>query len=418
MRLRIPRSLIDARQQDLPPADDEGLVTVQLQLEAGVVQRIDAAPAALGAAAPLAITPPVDAHAHLDKTFSHGDFSNPGGTMGGALAANRLEFEARTADQVRHRSERALQRAWRYGLRAIRSHIDSGAGPASEASWEVLCDQQRAWHGRVALQLVALVPIQHWLTPEGEALARRVAGSGGLLGGVLGPPFGHGLQDAEAVRALLQLAERHGCGVDLHVDEGDDAPGVGMALVARETLALRPGVAITCSHASSMSLLSGPAGERLAEQCAKAALKVVALPRTNLWLLGRRSEQTPWLRAQAPIRTLQRAGVEVAVAGDNVQDAWYPGGDYDPIDLLRLCFTTSHLDPGQRQGLTPFTSAAARLMGLPWDGVLRPGCPADLLVLAAGSWTEVLARPPARRVMRSGTWLEPLPESPFAAALL
>ena len=98
MRLRIPRSLIDARQQDLPPADDEGLVTVQLQLEAGVVQRIDAAPAALGAAAPLAITPPVDAHAHLDKTFSHGDFPNPGGTMGGALAANRLTDQL--ADRV------------------------------------------------------------------------------------------------------------------------------------------------------------------------------------------------------------------------------------------------------------------------------------------------------------------------------
>ena len=417
MRLRIPRSLIDARQLDLPPADHEGLVTVLLQQEAGVVRSIQAAPTAPEAAAPLAITPPIDAHAHLDKTFSQNDFPNPGGTMDGALAANLLEFASRTAEQVRQRSERALQLAWRHGLRAIRSHIDSGAGSACEASWEVLSAQQRSWSARVALQLVALVPIHHWLTPEGEALARRVAGCGGWLGGVLGPPFGHRLQDAGAVRALLQLAERHGCGVDLHVDEGDDAPGVGLALLARETLALRPGVPITCSHASSMSLLSAPACERLAEQCAKAGLTVVALPRTNLWLLGRRAEQTPWLRTQAPIRTLQRAGVEVAVGGDNVQDPWYPGGDYDPIDLLRLCCTTSHLDPRQRAGLAPFTTAAARIMGLPWDGVLRPGCPADLLVLGAGGWTEVLARPPAQRVMRSGTWLEPLAESPFAAAL-
>ena len=38
----------------------------------------------------------------------------------------------------------------------------------------------------------------------------------------------------------------------------------------------------------------------------------------------------------------------------------------------------------QRQGLAPFTTAAARVMGLDWDGVLRPGCPADLVVLEQG----------------------------------
>jgi hypothetical protein len=230
MRLRIPRSLIDARQQDLPPADDEGLVTVQLQLEAGVVQRIDAAPAALGAAAPLAITPPVDAHAHLDKTFSHGDFPNPGGTMGGALAANRLEFEALTADQVRHRSERALQRAWRYGLRAIRSHIDSGAGPASEASWEVLCDQQRAWLARVYLQLLALVPIQHWLTPEGEAKRRLFLlqviqpGLVGLMDGsvsTLAPLFAAAFATGSTWETfLVGTAASVGAGISMGLAEG------------------------------------------------------------------------------------------------------------------------------------------------------------------------------------------------------
>ncbi|MEB3234747.1 MAG: cytosine deaminase, partial [Cyanobacteriota bacterium] len=60
----------------------------------------------------------------------------------------------------------------------------------------------------------------------------------------------------------------------------------------------------------------------------------------------------------------------------------------------------------QRQGLAPFTTAAARVMGLPWDGVLRPGCPADLVVLEARNWGEVLARPPQKRVMRQGVWID------------
>ena len=413
MHLRLPRCLIDADQVNLPAADAEGLVAVRLRLEGALVAAIE--PAAPGTSGPegrpipLAITPPVEPHAHLDKTFSHPAFTNPDGSIDSALAANRREFAQRSAEQVQQRSERALQQAWHHGLRAIRSHIDSGGGPASDASWEVLQQQRQRWRERIALQLVAMVPIDHWLTPAGEALARQVAAAGGLLGGVLGPPFGHGSNARAALRRLLDLATRHGLGVDLHVDEGEDSPGLGISRITQVAEELRPEVPITCSHASSMALLDHERCRRLADRMAGAGLTVVALPRTNLWLLGRRSGQTPWRRAQAPIRTLQRAGVEVAVGGDNVQDPWYPGGDYDPIDLLRLCFTTSHLDPWTRQGLAPFTTAGARLMGLPWDGVLRPGCPADLLLLEADSWNAVLARPPARRVMRAGTWLEPLP---------
>ena len=405
MRLRIPRCLIDGQRVALPAPDDEGLVAVSLQIEGARVAAIAADPQA-SAPAPLALTPLVEPHAHLDKSFTYGTFANPGGTMEGALAANLREFEQRNAEQVHQRSERALEQAWRYGLRAIRSHIDSGGGPASEASWQVLLEQQRRWADRLTLQLVALVPIRFWLTPEGEALAQRVAAAGGLLGGVLGPPFGHRSGDALALRALLQLASRLGCGVDLHVDEGETQAGLGVELVVRTALELGAQVPITCSHASSMGLLSEARCNQLAEQMAAAGIQVVALPRTNLWLLGRRSGQTPWIRVQAPIRPLQLAGVEVSVGGDNVQDPWYPGGDYDPIELLRLCFTTSHLDPWQRQGLAPFTTSPARLMGLDWDGVLRPGCPADLLVLEVHSWQQVLARPPQRRVMRSGVWID------------
>jgi cytosine deaminase len=57
------------------------------------------------------------------------------------------------------------------------------------------------------------------------------------------------------------------------------------------------------------------------------------------------------------------------------------------------------------------------LLSLDWDGVLRPGAPADLLVLAAGSWQELLARDPQRRVLRAGRWLPP-PQAEAASPLL
>lgn len=136
-------------------------------------------------------------------------------------------------------------------------------------------------------------------------------------------------------------------------------------------------------------------------------ITVVALPTTNLWMLGRGQNASPAVRPMAPVRLLQQEGVAVAIGGDNVQDPWYPGGDFDPIDLLRLSLPTLQLAPWQRQGLMPFSTTPSRLLDLAWDGVLRPGAPADLIVLAASDWSELLARPPQRRVLRAGRWLPP-----------
>jgi cytosine deaminase len=156
-----------------------------------------------------------------------------------------------------------------------------------------------------------------------------------------------------------------------------------------------------------MGLLEDRELRRLADGLAQASVGVVALPTTNLWLLDRDPERTPSRRPIAPIRQLQAAGVTVAIGGDNVQDAWFPGGDFDPIELIRFATIGCHLLPWQRAGLAPLTTAPARLLNLEWDGVLRLGGPADLVVLAARSWTEVLARSPQRRVFRNGVWLPP-----------
>lgn len=402
--LRLPRTLLDPRLTELPAADHEGLVTVSLMHQRGQLRAIR--PAAAAGGAPLALTPLVEPHAHLDKAFTAAAFPNPEGSFAGAFAANTREHSSRTRDVVRQRGERALQLAWRHGLRAVRSHIDS-LGPAAAVSWEALGELQRDWQGRVELQLVALVPVEHWLTAEGEQLARRVAAAGGVLGGVVGPPFAASGADRRALLALLRLAERHGCGIDLHIDEASDQPGRGLRLLTGLLRQHRIRVPLVCSHASSMALLSPRACTRLAEDLAEAEVGVVALPTTNLWLLGKRAAQTPLLRIQAPWQQLQAAGVTVAIGGDNVQDPWYPGGAFDPIELLRLSVLLSHGQPWRRLGLAPFNSAAARLLGLAWDGVLRLGGPADLVVLGAGSWADLLAGAPQRRVLRGGRWLEP-----------
>ncbi len=419
--LRIPRALLDPCAGHLPAADAEGLLSVQVEHRDGRITALrpwSGAPGPL----PLAFTPLVEPHAHLDKAYSavepgpDGSLPPPPGSMAEALAANLREMEARTAERVRRRAQQALERAWRHGLRAVRSHVDS-LGAAAGPAWDELDALRAAWADRIELQLVALVPLHHWRTPEGAALAARVGARGGWLGGVVGDPYPSGPADRLGLRALLELAERHGCGIDLHIDESARRPGQGVAQLCAVLEQGRGSVPITCSHASSLSLMPDGALRRLADRLAAQEVSVVALPLTNLWLLGRRSGATPSLRPQAPVRQLQQAGVTVAVGGDNVQDSWFPGGDHDPLELLRFSAVATHLLPWRRQGLAPFCGDAARLLGLGWDGVLRPGAPADLLVLGAGSWPELLARTPQRRVLRGGHWLPP-PEAEASSPLL
>lgn len=414
LRLQLPRVLLDPEQADLPCGDADGLLPVQLEIAEGRIAAIR--PLSDAPDLPLALTPPVDAHVHLDKAFSWSGHPNRDGSLSSALAANLQEGEQRSVGQVLQRGERALDQAWRYGLRALRSHVDSG-GAAAEPSWEALLELRRRWRGRLDLQLVALVPVGHWPSPEGRRLAQRVAAAGGLLGGVLGPPYRRSRADRTALAALLRLAEELGCGVDLHIDESGEAPALGLRLLLEQLERQPVSVPITCSHASSMGLLPAGAQRRLAERLAQQRLAVVALPTTNFWLLGRRGERDLPQRPLAPLRQLQRAGVPVAVGGDNVQDPWDPGGDCDPLELLRFTYRACHCPPWQRQGVIPFTTVPAQLLGLAWDGIVRSGAPADLLITSASSWSELLARPPQRRVLRAGRWLPPPPTQQPSAAL-
>jgi hypothetical protein len=318
---------------------------------------------------PLALTPLVEPHAHLDKAFSFNLFPNREGTMAGALEANGREAAERTFEQVRIRGERALDQAWRNGVRAIRSHIDS-VGPQSAPSWQALRGLRQEWADRVELQLVALVPISHWLKPEGEALAREVAAAGGLLGGVLGAPFAADASDVQALEAVLRLARQHGCGVDLHIDESDRHPGRGLRLLAPLIKGWPRELSLTCSHASSMGLMTQRPMSILAETLAEADVRVVALPTTNLWLLDRNRGRTPWRRPQAPIRQLQAAGVTVAIGGDNVQDPWLPGGDFDPLALM---------------GFSPALEPSVSLATPRPEPLHHSGCPLDGTGLGRGS---------------------------------
>ncbi|KKZ15265.1 MAG: hypothetical protein TH68_01280 [Candidatus Synechococcus spongiarum 142] len=402
--MRWPLALLEPGHcRGLKP-DGDGLVNLALTINGATVTRIEPLPQIAKPHLPLALPAAVEPHCHLDKAFTWSRAPNPSGTIAGALDANLQEHQSRSATAVAERINGALQKAWHHGYRALRSHLDLG-WVGSDATLAAVTHMWDIWRDRLQLQAIAMAPLELWSGASGVNLARCMARLGGGLGGALDHHSTQGSPWPQQLAQLLRLAADHGCMVDLHMDETCDPRSRCLEglldLLEQEPLP----VAITISHGCSLAQHTPEHLRRTAERLAALHVSLVSLPTTNLWLQDRSSRRTPRLRGLAPIHELQDAGVMVAIGGDNVADPWFPGGNFDPVELWRFAIPVTHLHPWEQRGLTPFTSAPAQVLGLSWDGVLRNGCPADLILTAASSWQAVLATPQRLRVLRDGLWL-------------
>tara|TARA_Y100001968_G_scaffold114782_1_gene104186 strand:+ start:915 stop:2207 length:1293 start_codon:yes stop_codon:yes gene_type:complete len=401
----VPRGLI-GKTSDIvsAPVSEEGLCPIKVACKNGLISSIEIIKDKSKYPSQLLLPRFLETHAHLDKAFTWASAKNLNGTYQNALSVNLKLNQKRTFNSVKFNAERAIELALKNGYRAIRSHVDS-FGIGSEETWEALLDLQHKWEDFIELQLVALVPIEYWTTGEGKLFAARIAQKNGLMGGVLVPPLNKPLTRKYLLNMFI-LANDFGCPIDIHIDESQIDPGAGLTQLIKVLKNITMNVPITCSHSSSMGLLSERKLLHLANELAKYNINVIALPLTNAWLLGRKYATTPISRPIAPIHQLQKSGVTVAIGGDNVRDAWLPIGNFDPISLMSFSMPLAQLAPWNRLGLAPFTTAAAKLMQIKWNGTIEKGAPANLLLLEGTSWSEVLSRNASRKILIDGQWLK------------
>ena len=171
-----------------------------------------------------------------------------------------------------------------------------------------------------------------------------------------------------------------------HLDLGDLADLVKRAGYGR---------GVTASHCVSLGLQEPSTQRRIADMLAAAAISVVTLPQTNLFLQARGVRTAP-PRGLTAVASLLEAGVNVAGGGDNLQDPFNTVGRGDPLETASLLVAAGHLSTDQAYHAV---SAAVRLaMGL--DSVaITPGSPAELLAIKVGSLREAVASAPADRLV-------------------
>jgi cytosine/creatinine deaminase len=343
----------------------------------------------------------VDMHTHIDKGHIWPRRANPDGTHSGARAAVAADREAHwNADDVRTRMDFSLRCAFAHGSGAIRTHLDS-LGKQAAISWPVFAEMREQWRDRIALQAVALFPVELAVDDEAafRAIVETVARHGGILGGItfLGEAPGPRLE--LALDRLFAMAIAHGLDVDLHVDESCSPDARSLERSAVAALRHRFKGRIVAGHCCSLALAPDEDRARIIDRVGEAGIAVVSLPMCNMYLQDRSAGRTPRLRGVAPLHELDAAGVAVMVASDNTRDPFYAYGDLDMLEVFREATRILHLDHSERPWIRMLGAASAEVMGLAGRGVIAAGQAADLVLTRARTLPELVCRPQSDRTV-------------------
>ncbi|WSG77049.1 cytosine deaminase (plasmid) [Rhizobium beringeri] len=380
----------------------EGLATVDIVISDGMIAAIRPAGAAPADYARIDLKDGMvwpcfaDIHTHLDKGHIWPRQANPDGSFMGALDAVRADREANwSAADVKRRMEFSLRSAYAHGTSLIRTHLDLLA-PQHRISFEVFAETRDAWRDRIALQAVALFPLDAMADSIFFAdLVTTVRQSGGLLGGVtrMGPELVWQLD------TLFRTAAEHGLDVDLHVDETDDRGAETLKAIAEAVLRNGFEGKVTAGHCCSLARQGEDTAARTVALVAKAGIAVIALPMCNMYLQDRYPGRTPRWRGVTLFKELAAAGVATAVASDNTRDPFYAYGDLDPVEVFREAVRILHLDHPLDTAARVVTTSPAAIVGRSDKGRIAAGDPADLVLFSARRWSEFLSRPQSDRVV-------------------
>ena len=329
----------------------------------------------------------IELHAHLDKTYVGG--SNPSGTLHGAIESFAGIMQRQTLDCIEANAERAIRTAITHGVTRLRSHLTFGR-ERDLALLEVMQGLRNRYRRQIDIQYVAMGAFSG-SSADDDLLRRGLLGGIDLLGGA--PALS---ADPEAtIRAILDAAQRYGAGLDLHIDETEQAGSRTLATLVELSRGRGLEGRMAASHCCSLAFMLPEERDSLLEATAAAGVALIALPACNLVLMGR--EQWPVPRGTAPIRIARSAGVTVGVGSDNVQDPFNPFGNYDPLQSVQLAALVGHLtaDGELAAALELVTSVAARIFG-GGVAVIESGAPADLVVTDTRDLASIAANPPVR----------------------
>lgn len=341
----------------------------------------------------------VNGHMHLDKVYTlplAGDAALTAYTsddMGAAMRSIVEDASAvkRTYDRswIVPNVRRALDLAVTNGVLHVQAFVDVDTTAGLEGMEAVLAVREE-YRGLVDLQVVAF-PQDGLLRDDGAAaLCEEALGLGAdVVGGI---PWIEA-SDRDALRHVewaCALAARTGTRVAMLVDDAGDPSLRTTAMLAEAMLdhGLH-GRGVAC-HGRAIGTYPLPSVIRLVDLARAAGLGFVSDPHTGPLHL--------------PVRRFLDDGLPVALGQDDIEDAYYPFGRHN---LLEVAFLAAHTlgfltDADQARLLEMITGRAARVLGIEGHAIAE-GNVANLCIHHDERLVDVLREhAPPRWVLRAG----------------
>jgi cytosine deaminase len=334
----------------------------------------------------------VEAHIHPDKALLSERITEDAASVEDAIRlVGRAKRDFTVAD-IQARARRVLDLAVEAGTTAMRAHVEVDP-VVGLAGMEAMLPLRAEYAPALDVQLCAFAQEGIVKAPGTEALLRRALTMGADLVG--GCPYND--TDAERhVEIVFRLARAFDVDVDFHVDFFDEPEHLHVRHVLDETERQGWQGRVAVGHLTEMAALPVPDQEALVEGLAAARVGVIALPATDLYLMGRHEEVSP-RRGLTPIRRLLAAGVPVALGTNNVRNPFTTVGTADLAHMALIAAVAAHMGTPRdlRALVDTLTTHPARILRLADYGV-HATCQADLVVWDADRLEDVVAAQPAR----------------------
>lgn len=212
------------------------------------------------------------------------------------------------------------------------------------------------------------------VVPEWEQAARD-----GKIEFVSGYPHKH--PDGKAViDSIFAHAKEFNLPIDIHCNESD-VPDLGcFEYVIDKTIEEHMEGKVTMGHVTALSskMMSDEEAKRLIEKAARAQVNVTTLTSCNMYLMNDNR------RGPTRVEELLNAGVNVAVASDDIREVLRPYGNCDLLEEALLTAQVHKFGTVEllRTAFDTVTYNGAKNCLLEHYGV-KPGCQADIVILEA-----------------------------------
>lgn len=333
----------------------------------------------------LALPSIVNTHAHVDKSWwglPWQSYAGDGGTDG------RIRHERARRDELGipgvDITTRVLSEMVKHGTTLVRSHVDVDLGVGLRGI-EVVREAVASFGGGVTLEVVAF-PQDGVLRRPGVAQLLDAAAAAGAehIGGL--DPAGIDRDPVGQLDILFTIAERHGCGIDIHLHDENDLGAFELDLICDRVEATGLHGKVNIAHGFALAQLPDSQRGELTARMGQLGISMTTVAPLRL-------PQLPW-------RELDGSGVRFGFGTDGIRDLWSPYGTGDTLGIAWQFARGSSVvrDEDLARVVRAATSDAGWFAGVP-DHDIVVGASADLVLLDAEHAPDALVRLPPRQVV-------------------